>query len=499
MNNFTNQNKNSQNYNNQNHMNSNMHPRINHNMQNQRHPQMNHNMQNQIHPQMNPNMQNQIHPQMNPNMQNQRHLHMNPNMQNQRQQQIHPQMNPNMQNQRQPQMHNQMNPNMQNQRQPQMHPQMNPNMQHSQHHRQPQMNQSQMNQSQINQQIQHPRQPQMTHNMQQTQTNQHNNLLNKYNYHKTTAVNDKMKVLNSNNTFLQSNNQVCDLLREIHKYNELKNMEYGGKNNLLNSSKEMDIEKLRDIVIKPQTSKINKEEIKKVDDNYKKIKENYIDYKIIKKNNQKIKIPLKLIKLWKTRTNDPYKSVLKNANILNNDDYKKDYKKEDDLIIHKVSREDKDIELLETNFKTIQNEIEKHNDELKLIYSINEKTKKKKEFEYNLKYKYQYKPSDTADKKEHEDIKQERIEYYKNKQKEEDDTRTKIDRILEKLSNDNITIDNDDSIDKLDQQLKEEFGEDYNKYIENMEMIDENEEKEEPQEELKKKKRKGHRRNRNRG
>ena len=492
MNNFTNhnQNKNSQNYNNQ----------------NQRHPHM--------HPQMNPNMQNQMHPQMNPNMQNQMHPQINPNMQNQ----MNPQMNPNMQNQRHTQMHPQINPNIQHPRQPQLHPQINHNIQHSQHHRHPQMNQPQMNQPQMNQpqmnpnmqhhrqpymnqQMQHPRQPQITHNMQQTQTNQHNNLLNKYNYHKTTAVNDKMKVLNNNNTFLQSNNQVCDLLREIHKYNELKNMEYGGKNNLLNSSKEMDIEKLRDIVIKPQTSKINKEEIKKVDDNYKKIKENYIDYKIIKKNNQQIKIPLKLIKLWKTRTNDPYKSVLKNANILNNDDYKKDYKKEDDLIIHKVSREDKDIELLETNFKTIQNEIEKHNDELKLIYSINEKTKKKKEFEYNLKYKYQYKPSDTADKKEHDDIKQERIEYYKNKQKEEDDTRTKIDRILEKLSNDNITIDNDDSIDKLDQQLKEEFGEDYNKYIENMEMIDEKEEeeKEQPQEELKKKKRKGHRRNRNRG
>jgi hypothetical protein len=92
---------------------------------------------------------------------------------------------------------------------------------------------------------------------------------------------------------------------------------------------------------------------------------------------------------WKKRTNMPYKNILKN------EDYTKTIKNEDDLIIYKVTNQDKDKKEFDNKFMEIKKNINEHNNELKKIYSSSEETLHKKKFEYNHRYKDQkkYNPS----------------------------------------------------------------------------------------------------------
>ena len=85
----------------------------------------------------------------------------------------------------------------------------------------------------------------------------------------------------------------------------------------------------------------------------------------------------------KKRTNEPYKGIIKNF------DYSKIREKhEEDLIIHKVNEEDKNIKVFDTNMNVFHNKIEKQNKDIKDTYSIDKKTEHKKEFDYQHRYKY---------------------------------------------------------------------------------------------------------------
>ena len=77
--------------------------------------------------------------------------------------------------------------------------------------------------------------------------------------------------------------------------------------------------------------------------------------------------------MYKTRNNNPYKQILYFLNI---DDYtKKNYKKENDLIIHKTRQIDKiaDIKILNKELKKLEKLVKNHNSELETIYSKIEK------------------------------------------------------------------------------------------------------------------------------
>jgi hypothetical protein len=133
----------------------------------------------------------------------------------------------------------------------------------------------------------------------------------------------------------------------------------------------------------------------------------------------------------KKRTNMPYKGVLKNEN------YNKDFKKQEDLIVHKVTQLDK-LGLNE-DFNKFVTGIEKHNGELKVIYSANNKNENYKKFEYNQKFKYnvQFNPKDF------DELKQDKIKYLEEQQKELVKDKENTDEIINILHMNGIIDDNE--------------------------------------------------------
>jgi len=129
--------------------------------------------------------------------------------------------------------------------------------------------------------------------------------------------------------------------------------------------------------------------------------------------------------LWKNRTNAPYKNILKN------EDWKKRFATANDLIVHRVSHLDK-IGLLD-EYKKLVGLMEKHNNELRVIYSTTKESEHLKEFEYVNKYKYTVK----YDPKDYNDLK----EFYKKEQKKLEKEQKRIDHIINKLTDDDITAD----------------------------------------------------------
>lgn len=181
-----------------------------------------------------------------------------------------------------------------------------------------------------------------------------------------------------------------------------------------------------------------------------------------KKNNDK-----ELNESIKKRVNEPYKGIIKNF------DYSKIREKyEEDLIVHKVNNEDKNIDVFDTNMDIFQNKIQKQNKDIKDVYSMDKKIEHKKEFDYQLKYKYRTK-IDSAD----DDLRIDRIEFYKKEQSKIEVNKKKIDDILLNLIDSGILSENMENIDynkidtnELENKLKNVFGEDeFNKILKELE------------------------------
>lgn len=175
-----------------------------------------------------------------------------------------------------------------------------------------------------------------------------------------------------------------------------------------------------------------------------------------------------LEKSVKKRTNEPYKGIIKNF------DYSKIREKhEEDLIVHKVNEEDKNIKVFDTNMNTFHNNIEKQNFDIKNAYSADKKMEHKKEFDYQLKYKYRTK----IDAETNDDLRVDRIEFYKKEQSKMEENKKKIDDILMNLIDSGILSENMESIDynkvdtlDLENKLKNAFGEEeFNKILKELE------------------------------
>lgn len=171
-------------------------------------------------------------------------------------------------------------------------------------------------------------------------------------------------------------------------------------NNLLlnNNNKTINpnIQKIKDMQKIKEYEKINQIEITK--DNIKdlilkpiKLTKNNQDYSnILKTKQQEYK---NVENYWKGRTNQPYKNILKD------EDYSKTIKDEKDLIVHRVTANDK-LGVKE-KYNEIKKNIENHNKELGVIYSTSEEAQHKKKFEYAHRYrdKKKYNPSSFNDMK----------------------------------------------------------------------------------------------------
>lgn len=156
----------------------------------------------------------------------------------------------------------------------------------------------------------------------------------------------------------------------------------------------------------------------------------------------------------KKRTNQPYKGIIKNF------DYNRKFENKEDLIVHKVTDEDKIH--FEEDIVKYQNEKQKQNKEIDNTYSKDKINEHKKEFEYQHKYKYRSKLNNDAES----DLRIDRIEFYKKEQEKMEDSKKKIDDILINLIDSGVLSENLETInydkidvDELEKTLIKEFGE----------------------------------------
>ncbi len=168
----------------------------------------------------------------------------------------------------------------------------------------------------------------------------------------------------------------------------------------------------------------------------------------------------------KKRTNQPYKGIIKNF------DYSKIREKhEEDLIVHKITDIDKDKMVFNSKLNNYTNTIQNQNTEIKQIYSGDKYTVNKKDFDYQHKYKYRSKIDNSEN--DNNDLRIDRIEYYKKEQHKNEENKKKIDDILLNLIDSGILSDdlsninyNKIDVNALEDTLKKEFGEDeFNKLL----------------------------------
>lgn len=169
----------------------------------------------------------------------------------------------------------------------------------------------------------------------------------------------------------------------------------------------------------------------------------------------------------KKRVNQPYKGIIKDF------DYSKIREKhEEDLIVHKVTEADKDENIFKEKMGKFKKEISEQNQDIKDIYSLDKKTAHKKEFDYQHKYKYRVK-IDTPDD---DDLRVDRIEFYKKEQNKIEENKKKFDDILLNLIDSGILSENMETINydkinisELELKLKNAFGEEeYEKEFEKL-------------------------------
>ena len=156
----------------------------------------------------------------------------------------------------------------------------------------------------------------------------------------------------------------------------------------------------------------------------------------------------------KKRTNLPYKGIIKNFN------YDRKFEKAEDLVVHKVTSDDKLH--FEEDIQTYNTKIQKQNKEIGDTYSKDNEDDNKKKFEYQHKYKYRGKIANDADV----DLRTDRIEFYKKEQQKMEDSKKKIDDILINLIDSGVLSENLENInydkidvDELEKTLIKEFGE----------------------------------------
>ena len=156
-------------------------------------------------------------------------------------------------------------------------------------------------------------------------------------------------------------------------------------------------------------------------------------------------------KLWASRTNQPYKTIISPKDI------KKEYKNKEDLIVYRVNSSDKDEKIFEANTKHFRQEVAQHNKELNDKFSVVHKDQYAKEFEYNHieKYSVKYDPTEFSDQKETI------VDYYKQEQLKQEKDKKCVDDIIETMIagnaiDNNIVSSSDDE--NTDGDITNKFG-----------------------------------------
>ena len=241
-----------------------------------------------------------------------------------------------------------------------------------------------------------------------------NKLLNRYN----DSRNQNQQYM-QNNMLFQNNPLMTNSNYYINEAQRLSEVQQINRLERINESN-IDKKKLREAIIQPK--KINRTKTDKLEFE-KDLKKAELDYR--SKDGKDYGLEIK--KYWNERNNAPYKIIIKDKRYIN-----KDFKKKSDLIVHKVTNKDK--EGVDEDHIKMEGKRIGHNNELKIIYSTSKETEHKQKFEYNHIFKYRMESKG----KNHSDLKNDKMKYYKKMQEEEEKGKKDKDAIISSIMNDSI-------------------------------------------------------------
>lgn len=158
-------------------------------------------------------------------------------------------------------------------------------------------------------------------------------------------------------------------------------------------------------------------------------------------------------KLWASRTNQPYKTIFPAEYI------KKEYKNEQELVVYKVKKEDKDENVFRGDVKKLKEKIDSHNHELKNTFATVRKQEYAEQFEYNNKLKYN---KIKYDPESFDDMKNDITDFYKKEQEEQEKNKKRTDDIIESMVGINIIDNSTQSNDEQKTDIQNTCGEQQN-------------------------------------
>jgi hypothetical protein len=231
------------------------------------------------------------------------------------------------------------------------------------------------------------------------------------------------QLLNGNNIIQNTYNNT-----QFHEYLQMARMKRLQKAKIMSNVNINDTD-LTNYVIGPM--KIEKAQPQELISDY-----NNLDgcYKIeIKKNkkNKKTEYDINpyLKELWNKRSNQPYKRIMHKEN------WEKEFNDEDDLIVHKVSKKDRNKKKLNKTYKKLLKLKKEDNKQIAEIYSADNEIQHMRDFQYSHVYKYRLKHKANN----HEEMQK----IYKNEQKKLNKQRNEIESALTMLLNSDILSDTD--------------------------------------------------------
>lgn len=226
--------------------------------------------------------------------------------------------------------------------------------------------------------------------------------------------------MSDNNQYYQEQIKKMQELQRIKKIERLNSLE-----------KQYGKDKIRDIVLGMDKKKDNTNN-NDVRQKLKKMESDHAYDHDLNKNKE-------LKSYYEGRTNNPYKTIIKDERYIKTflekprpkDNQEKELLRKK-LIVHKVTDEDKIG--VNDDFNKFKGNIEKHNNELKVIYSTSKEAEHKKKFEYNHKYrcKVKYDPSD------HNKLRKDKDTELKKEEKEKEIESKNMENIMKSLADNNI-------------------------------------------------------------
>ena len=232
------------------------------------------------------------------------------------------------------------------------------------------------------------------------------------------------------NDLLTCNQQMVNMYdnNQLQQYLQMARMKRLQKAKIMSNVKISDTE-LTNYVIGPM--KVEKAPINELESEHRNMESCYVITAKKKDKSSKSEYDSNpyLKQLWNKRTNQPYKRIMYKEN------WEKEINDENDLVVHTVTKKDKNKKKLKKTYKKLLKINKEDNKQIAEIYSTDNELKHMRDFQYSHVYKYRLKHK----AKNHEDM----TKIYKAEQKKINKEKNEIQSALTMLLNSDILPEED--------------------------------------------------------